>query len=272
MRKPFSLAVALTLAGGALAASTAGGQAPPPPPPPVPPPPPPANPCQGPDAARLLCPNIVMSPPAHIYVTRSHGRLLVHAENAIDNHGAGPAELRGHRTGRSTMRAVQVIHVKHGKRLVMRTGAHLGFKAIPGQGHYWKFRYAARFELWRLDSHGNRVKLVRTGEKQYYCLRDLDHTKPHMPRSPHHRVYPGCNQSSRTRKVTLGTSVGWSDVYPSTYNEQYIDATGLRGRFMFVHRADPRNGIWESNEDDNASGTIVKLPSGRVLGHRGPFK
>ena len=48
--------------------------------------------------------------------------------------------------------------------------------------------------------------------------------------------------------------------------------TGLRGTFMFIHRADPANGIWETNEDNNASGTIVKLPSGRVLGKRGPFK
>ena len=213
-----------------------------------------------------------MSPPGDVHVGRAHGRLLVFAENAIDDHGSGPAELRGHRTGKATMRAVQVIHRKGGGKTVVRTGAHLGFKAIPGQGHYWKFRYAARFELWKLDSHDNPVKLVRVGPKQYYCLRDLEHTKGHMPRSPHHRVYPGCNQDAGKRKVTLGTSVGWSDVYPSTYNEQYIDATGLRGRFMFVHRADPRNGIWEIDEDNNASGTIVKLPSGRVIGTRGPFK
>jgi len=261
--------LALALAAAAAAASTAGGQAPPPPPPAPPPPP---NPCQGPNAADLLCPDLVMSPPSDIRIERSRGRLFVHATNAIDNHGRGPAELRGHRTGRATMRAVQVIHRKGGGKQAVRTGAHLGWKAIPGQGHYWKFRYAARFELWKLDSRNNRVKLVRVGEKQYYCLRDLEHRSGHLPRSPHRRVYPGCNQDRGKRKVTLGTSVGWSDVYPSTYPEQYVDATGLRGRFMFVHRADPRNGIWEESEDNNASGTIVKLPSGRVLGTRGPFK
>src|SRR4051794_23854440 len=257
---PVALAAALALA------SSAGGQAPPPAPPP------PANPCLGPEAPRLLCPDLVMSPPGDVHVERTRGRLLVHATNAIDNHGSGPAELRGHRTGRVTMKAVQVIHRKGGGKTVVRTGAHLGFKAVPGQGHYWKFRYAARFELWKVDSHDQPVKLVRVGEKQYYCLRDLDHTKRHMTRSPHHRVYPGCNQDAGKRKVTLGTSVGWSDVYPSTYNEQYVDATRLRGRFMFVHRADPRNGIWEINEENNASGTILKLPSGRVIGTRGPFK
>src|SRR5436853_6430720 len=96
----------LALIAAAAAAPVAGGQAPP-----VPPPPPPdPNPCHGPDAAQLLCPDLVMSPPSSIFISRSGGRLLVHAENAIDNRGQGPAELRGHRNGRATMRAVQALH------------------------------------------------------------------------------------------------------------------------------------------------------------------
>ena len=69
--------------------------------------------------------------------------------------------------------------------------------------------------------------------------------------------------------MILGTSVGWSDVYPSHYYEQYIDVTGLQGRFGFFQVADPKNGIWESNENDNAGETVVKLPSGRVLSTHG---
>src|SRR5690349_1762535 len=143
----------LALVAAAASASVAGGQAPPPNP----------NPCQGPQAAQLRCPDIVMSPPADMFITRSHGRVLLHATNSINNHGQGPAELRGHRTGKATMRAVQVIHRKGGGKLIVRTGAHLGFKAIPGQGHYWKFRYAATFQLWKLDAHNNLVKRVRVG-------------------------------------------------------------------------------------------------------------
>jgi len=194
------------LAAAALAADSAGGQAPPPAPPP--------NPCQGPDKAQLLCPDLIMAAPANIYVQRAGGRTFLHATNAILNIGRGPAELRGHRTGRFTMGAVQVIHRTNGSRVIVRTGAHLGWKAIPGQGHYWKFRYAARFALWSVDSDGNPVKRVRTGEKQYYCLRDLEHRKPGMRRSPSRAVYPSCNQNAGQQKVTLGTSVGWADVYP----------------------------------------------------------
>ena len=119
------------------------------------------------------------------------------------------------------------------------TGARLYFKFVPRQRSYWKFHHAAQFDLYRLRSDGTRGTRVRRGPKVSYCLRDLDHTRPGMARSPRSRVYPACNTSSRTRKVRLGTSVGWSDVYPPGYPEQYIDVTGLRGCFAYVHTADP---------------------------------
>jgi subtilase family serine protease len=78
-------------------------------------------------------------------------------------------------------------------------------------------------------------------------------------------VYPACNQNPRIERVVLGTSVGWSDIYPAGYPEQWIDVTGLRGRFAYVHIADPEDGIYESNEENNESEVIVRLPSGRVI-------
>ena len=78
------------------------------------------------------------------------------------------------------------------------------------------------------------------GPRCVYCLRDLKRTEP-GPRSPRSRVFPKCSQDPRKRTVTLGTSVGWSDVYPSKYYQQWIDVTGLRGCFAYVHRADPKN-------------------------------
>ena len=58
----------------------------------------------------------------------------------------------------------------------------------------------------------------------------------------------------------IGTSVGWSDIYPPTYVRQYVNVTGLRGCFALVHRADPGDGIFESNERNNAAQVIVRLP------------
>ncbi len=258
-----AVALAVAVAVGATTASGQGGQIPGVPA---------LNPCLGADAAELLCPNLRMQPPSDLRVSKTRsGRRLLHATNSIDSRGDGPAELRGKRDpGKHYMDADQRIALRGGGRRTVKTEAYLGFKHIPDQGGYWKFKDAARFELWTLDAQDRPLELVRVGPKQYYCLRDLEHTKP-GPGSPRRRVYPGCNKDRRTTRVTLGTSVGWSDVYPSTYHEQYIEITGLRGRYGFFHIADPENGIWETDESDNAAMTIVSLPSGRALGTRGPM-
>ncbi|MCZ4497144.1 MAG: hypothetical protein JWM25_1729, partial [Thermoleophilia bacterium] len=109
-------------------------------------------------------------------------------------------------------------------------------------------------------SSGRAVQRTRVGPKTVYCLRDLQRTRGSLPRSPRGRVYPACSQQLSQRSATLGTSVGWSDVYPASYNENWIDVTGLRGCFAYVHIADPTNVIYESNEDDNRSNVVVRLP------------
>ena len=174
--------------------------------------------------------------------------------------GAGPASLHGTRNGRFTMTAEQVLHRVDGRTVRVDTDAKLLFKAIPGQYRYWKWNGAARMELWRLDSTGTPVERTRIGPKTVYCLRDLQRRAGWLPRSPRRFHYPGCSQRLSQRTVTLGTSVGWSDVYPASYYENWIDVTGLRGCFAYVHIADPTNVIYESDEDDNASSAVVKLP------------
>jgi len=217
------------------------------------------NPCTGPHAGRLRCPDLQMGTPADMYLDRYERRRVLRATNNVKSRGKGPLMLRGARTGKHTMRARQHIYRVNGTRLVARTGARLEHKWIPGQGAYWKWAHAAQFELWSVDSAGHRERLVRTGPKVVYCLRDLKRTDP-GPRSPRRRVFPGCSQDPHKRRVTLGTSVGWSDVYPSTYYQQWIDVTGLRGCFAYVHRADPQNRVWETNEGNNDSQRIVRLP------------
>ena len=188
------------------------------------------------------------------------GRVVLRAGNSINSVGRGPAELHGVRIGPRTMRGRQRIYERAGGRIGIATGARLVFKFIPGQTSYWKYGNAARFELWRLNAAGERMRLSRVGPKVAYCLRDLGHTSAWRPRSPRTFVYPACNTSSATRKVTIGTSVGWSDIYPPSYHEQWIDVTGLRGCFDYVHIADPGNGIYESNERNNAATVTVRLP------------
>lgn len=260
-----SLVVAAALATTLAGAAPGAGQTTPPP-----------NPCGNP-LEKLRCPDLVMSAPYDITVDRGsdRGHVLLRASSSVNNHGTGPLELRGHKRGARSMTVTQVIYRANGTRAFIPTNALLGFKFVSGRRYgfsfpnasYWKFRGAVRFQLWSLDDADNAVKLIRFGPKLFYCFRDLARTRP-SGRTPSKAVYPACSQNPSQRRVTLGTSVGWSDVYPYTYPEQYIDVTGLRGRFAYVQVADPFNRIVESNELNNLSETFVQLPSGRVLGTR----
>ena len=219
----------------------------------------PLNPCYGPQVRAYLCPNLQMGTPANLFLGKRGRRTVLFSRNSLNSRGLGPASLYGTRDGRFTMAAKQVMHLRSGRTTLIDTGAKLLFKAIPGQYRYWKWNGAARMELWRLDASGRPVARVRVGPKTVYCLRDLKRTV-NLPGAPRGRVFPACSQRLSQQRVTLGTSRGWSDIYPSTYHENWVDVTGLRGCFAYVHIADPTNVIYESNEDDNSSSVVVRLP------------
>lgn len=245
---------------------------------PAPPPPTPPGPLPCSVAKpRLRCPDLVMSAPFDLHLDRTTlpGHVLLRAASSIDNHGRGPMELRAHRT-RHGIVVYQAIYGPRRRARLFRTAAELIFKHVPGQRYehpmigafsYWKLAHAAGFQLWSIDAHRHALQLVRTGPKVDYCLRDLFRTRPSL-RSPPAPVYPACSQDPYMRHDVLGTSVGWSDVYPYEYPQQWIDVTGLRGRFAYVQVVDPDNRLIESNHENDVSETYVELPSGRVLGQR----
>jgi hypothetical protein len=249
VRTPHPIAFAAALA--ALALSAAGGAAATIP-----------NPCEGPEAKHLLCPNLRIGPPSEIYVDSYGGRVRLHATSDVRSRGKGPMELRGQRNGWHTMRTVQRIYRAGGGHLDLRSEATLHFTDVGAYfgGSYWKVHQLARFELRRATAEGAAYgPVVRTSPKLNYCLRDLERTRP-GPRSPVNRHYPGCDQNPYRNRVTLGTSVGWSDIYPADYDNQWIDVSGLHGCFAFSMTVDPRNLLFESNERDNTSRRLVRLP------------
>lgn len=219
------------------------------------------NPCLGPAARYLLCPNLRIGKPADLYLDYGGGRALLRATSDVESRGRGPIELRGHRNGWHTMRVNQRIHRVGGGRLVLPTRATLHFTNVGSYfgGSYWKVHQLARFELYRVGPKRRIGRLVRTSPKLNYCLRDLERTGPGR-RSPHDRHYPGCDQDPYTDAVTLGTSVGWSDIYPADYDKQWIQVGGLRGCFAFTMTVDPQHLLYESNEHDNTSRRLVRLP------------
>ncbi|HMT04679.1 MAG: hypothetical protein KDB48_05535 [Solirubrobacterales bacterium] len=222
-------------------------------------------------AKKLLCPDLRIARPSEMYLDRKvvPGRVVLRATNDIRSRGQGPMEIRGHRDHTFSMNVTQAIQRRAGGYALYPTQARLRFFTVGYRwgGSYWKVRDPLHFELWRIDEKRRRTKLVRTGPKQFYCFRDLERTNP-SPRSPAAAVYPACNQNPKVRHVTLGTSIGWSDIYPSTYHLQWIDVTGLRGCFAYVLHLDPGNVLFELDKENNVSQRIVRLPW-RGYRHRG---
>lgn len=222
----------------------------------------PENPCIGPEAHELLCPNLRIGPPSELYVQGAGGgRVLLRATSDVRSRGLGPMELHGRRNGWRTMKVNQRIYRKGGGHIDLQTGATLHFTDVGSYwgGSYWKVHQLAHFELRRATPNGELGEVVRVGPKLNYCLRDLERTQPSQV-SPPSRHYPGCNQNPYRNRITLGTSVGWSDIYPAPYDKQWIQVGGLRGCFTFVMTVDPQNLLFESNEDDNSSSRLVRLP------------
>jgi len=219
------------------------------------------NPCEGPEAAHLRCPNLRIGPPSDLYLQRAGGRVRLRATSDVRSRGKGPMELHGTRSGWHTMRVRQRIYRTGAGHIDLPTEATLHFTDVGSYfgGSYWKVHQLARFELRPVLPDGGLGSAVRSSPKLNYCLRDLELTRPGK-RSPSVRHYPGCNQDPYIHHVTLGTSVGWSDIYPADYDKQWIDVSGLRGCFAFVMTVDPKGLLYESNENDNSSRRLVRLP------------
>jgi hypothetical protein len=218
------------------------------------------NPCEGPEARFLLCPNLEIVA-SEFYVEKAGSQVRLRATSDVQSRGLGPMELIGHRDGPRSMRTNQRIYKKGGGHLTVASGAKLRFTFVGTYfgGSYWKVHQLAAFELIRVLPDGTLGEVVRTSPKLNYCLRDLDRTQASR-RSPDGRVYPGCNQDPFRDRVKLGTSVGWSDIYPAAYHQQWIDVAGLRGCFVYRMIVDPGEHLFESNENDNLSQRRVRLP------------
>jgi hypothetical protein len=208
-----------------------------------------------------------MRRPSQLHLIRTRKRRLLAASNSIVNVGPGPLRIRATRIGDSRdLRARQIIRAVRPRRdTVLPPSGEVYFFNTRTRGQYWKFEDAAAFELWRMDAAGNPVSLRRRGPKVFYCFRDvfrahrLDTGAPYA-RSPRRRVYSACSTRRGITRVRLGTSVGWVDHYPWHYPQNYINVTGLRGCYLYVHVADPENHLREADESDNTTGRVVRLP------------
>ena len=123
------------------------------------------NPCAGPEAKELLCPNLRIGPPSELYVERTgDGHVLLRATSDVRSRGKGPMELHGRRNGWHSMRVNQRIYKVGGGHITLPTRATLHFTDVGAYfgGSYWKVHQLARFELRSVLPGGTVGEVVRT--------------------------------------------------------------------------------------------------------------
>ena len=176
------------------------------------------NPCAGPEAKVLLCPNLRIAPPHELYVDHAGGRTRLHATSDVRSRGRGPMELHGTRNGWRTMRVRQRIYRAGGGHITVPTLATLRFTSVGAYfgGSYWKVHQLAHFELWSVDGQHQLLHRVRVGPKLNYCLRDLERTRPANARRRTFTTPAATRTPTSTTTPSAPRSVGQTSTPPTT--------------------------------------------------------
>ena len=160
------------------------------------------------------------------------------------------------------MRVRQRIYKTGGGHVTVPTGRRLHFTDVGADfgGSYWKVHQLARDRA-LVGRRPPPAPAPRPGRPQAQLLPPRPRADPRRdaarPATAHYR---GCNQNPYQDRVTLGTSVGWSDIYPADYDKQWIGVAGLRGCFAFVMTGRPAKPALRVERARQRSRRLVRLP------------
>jgi Lysyl oxidase len=182
-------------------------------------------------------------------------------QSAVDNHGAGPLLISGHRESQDQpeMVADQLLEQSDGS---MRTIAAVGrLRYVYSEDHnHWHYLGFDHYELRRAGNY----QLVAPDQKTGFCLGDRYDTDttsqlPAEPSEPVHTGYCGRNQT-QLLSVDEGISVGYGDVYFANLEGQFVDVTGVpAGEYYLVHRVNADRKLLESDYSNDAASLLVDL-------------
>lgn len=217
-----------------------------------------------------LLPDLEQRPPDDLSIrserrgTRPH--FLLGFDSATDNLGDGPITLGATRPNRnaSTMAVSQRVQLGSG---AMRTYPEVGvLRYVYSSTHsHWHVMDFQRYELRRLADHS----LVVRDRKSGFCLADhWAHAPGHQPNEPPRPVFRDyCERGDPDAlSVHQGTSVGYTDKYPSHFHGQNLDLTGVpAGHYVLVNRASPELLMRELRYENNAASLRIRItwPAGQ---------
>ncbi|MGH2996378.1 MAG: lysyl oxidase family protein [Gaiellaceae bacterium] len=218
-----------------------------------------------------LLPDLEQRPPADLSVrTVLRGKrrhFLLGFDSATDNVGLGPVVITARRPSRRIpfMRASQVVRLAAGgtRRTFPRVGL-LRYVYSPTHSH-WHVMGFQRYELRRASDYA----LLLRDRKSGFCLADhYAHAPGRVLNKPNGPVFKGYCEQGRPEAVAVhqGTSVGYTDRYPSHFHGQNLDLTGVAaGEYILIHRANRSYLFRELRYENNAASLRIKIgwPKGR---------
>jgi hypothetical protein len=221
-------------------------------------------------ALAALLPDLEQRAPADLSLrtVKRGGRrhFLLGFDSATDNIGLGPVILSAHRSSRTVpfMRASQLARMARGSR---HTYPRIGvLRYVRSSTHnHWHVLGFQRYELRRVADNGVVVRDHKSG----FCLADhYAHAPGTFALEPRHPVFTDyCEQGNpQALLVFQGTSVGYTDRYPSYFHGQNLDLTGApAGNYVLVHRANRRLLLHELRYENNAASLRIRIrwPHGR---------
>ena len=195
-------------------------------------------------------PDLDQATPFGVSVVHREGRSLLVFGSAVDNVGRGPLVVEARRV-EGEMRTWQVIGGR-------RTALSVRLRYVQSETHrHWHFPGFERYELRGLDGG-----LVGRDRKTGFCLRDAYETQA-LNRPP--AWTSECARGRpRATAVRQGISPGFGDDYVPLKEGQSIDVSGLTGRFVLVHRANPDRVLRERSYANNAASVLLELGGGRA--------
>ena len=212
-----------------------------------------------------LLPDLVQKYPREVQVETdaSSGtpHYLIGFLSAVNNFGAGPLIVHGHRpdTFNPAMTVDQIVQNADGSQTVHpNVGQMMYVNAITHQ--HWHYLGFDHYELRRPSDN----RLIAPDQKSGFCLGDRYEafSETPVPGKPKDPVYTGncAPNDTQALEVTEGISVGYGDDYAPIKEGQVIDVTGVpAGRYYLVHRANADRSLLESNYSNDASSLLVAL-------------
>jgi hypothetical protein len=225
------------------------------------------------DGPEALLPDLDQLPPAELEIVAEGDTYRLTFASAVDNVGAGPLVVEGERTSRE----VPAMAVRQ---LVRRSDGSFRPRDVPGEIRFADSGEAGRWQLLGFEAYelrrANDGTVVRKSEEAGSCLGDRHEAVRQAQAADGARRAVWTEQCGRDRPEILtlrqgispgfGADSGLGDEGPA------LDLTNVpAGRYVLVHRVNPRRTLEEGGYENNAASVLIQLrrdgqvPSVRVL-------